>query len=185
MLILIGESGSGKSTIEKILKENYDYRKIVTYTTRNPRNGEINGVDYNFISPEEFLALKDSGFFVETATYNGWHYGTAKQDCTDDKIAILTPHGFRQVLRYAQQNNDLNIISFYIRVPRKDRLIRILKRGDNIEEAYRRNLSDVGMFDGVEDEVNYVIDGTKVARFIANRINSLYINAVNAHKTNI
>ena len=64
MLILIGESGSGKSTIEKMLKENYDYRKIATYTTRSPRNGEINGVDYNFISPEEFLALKDSGFFV-------------------------------------------------------------------------------------------------------------------------
>lgn len=156
MIVLVGESASGKSSIEKYLVENYGYKKIVSYTTREPRDGEVDGVDYHYISKELFLMLKKEDFFAETAVYNGWYYGTAKKDCTDDKIAVLTPHGLRQVKKI----NNINVISFYINVPRRDRLIKILQRGDNIEEAYRRNLSDVGQFDGVEDEVNFVIDNS-------------------------
>jgi guanylate kinase len=156
MIVLVGESASGKSSIEKYLVDNYGYKKIVSYTTREPRDGEVDGVDYHYISKELFLMLKKEDFFAETAVYNGWYYGTAKKDCTDDKIAVLTPHGLRQVKKI----NNINVISFYINVPRRDRLIKILQRGDNIEEAYRRNLSDVGQFDGIEDEVNFVIDNS-------------------------
>lgn len=95
----------------------------------------------------------EKDLFAEHASYNGWQYGTAKEDCTDDKVVVLTPHGLRQL----KKNKDLHIISFYIDVPRRDRLIKILERGDDIEEAYRRNLSDVGQFDGIKDEVDYVI----------------------------
>jgi len=153
MIVLVGESASGKSSIEKYLVENDGYKKVVSYTTRQPRDGEVDGVDYHFTDDKTFLQLKNEGFFAETAVYNGWHYGTAKEDCTDDKIAVLTPHGLRQVSKI----NGINIISFYINVPRRDRLIKILQRGDNIEEAYRRSLSDVGQFDGIEDEVDFVI----------------------------
>lgn len=153
MIVLIGESASGKSSIEKYLIENYEYSKIISYTTRQPRSNEANGVDYHFIDESKFDELKKQDFFVETATYNGWHYGTAKKDCTNDKIVVLTPHGLRQIKKI----NDINVTSFYIKVPRRDRLIKILQRGDNIDESYRRNLSDVGQFDGVEDEVDYVI----------------------------
>lgn len=153
MIVLCGESASGKSSIERNLVGKYGYSKIVSYTTRQPRYGEVNGIDYHFINEDKFTELKEKGFFAETATYNNWHYGTAKEDCTDDKIAVLTPHGLRQIKKI----KDINVISFYINVPRRDRLIKILQRGDNIEEAYRRSLSDVGQFDGIEDEVDYVI----------------------------
>lgn len=153
MIILVGESASGKSSIEKHLVDNYGYNKIVSYTTRAPREGEVDGVDYHFISVEQFYKLKGEMFFAETAMYNNWHYGVAKEDCTDDKVAVLTPHGLRQVSKLP----NVNVISFYISVPRRDRLIKILQRGDNIEEAYRRNLSDIGQFDGISDEVNYII----------------------------
>lgn len=154
MIILVGESASGKSSIEKYFVDNYGYSKVVSYTTRAPRKGEVDGVDYHFISEQLFLNLKTQGFFVETAIYNGWHYGTAIEDCTNDKIAVLTPHGLRQI----KETEGINAISFYINVPRRDRLIKILQRGDDIEEAYRRSLSDVGQFDGIVDEVNYVIN---------------------------
>lgn len=154
MIVLTGESASGKSSIERYLVDNYGYKKIVSYTTRPPRDGEVDGIDYHFISKELFLLLKEEGFFAETAVYRGWYYGTAKKDCTNDKIAVLTPHGLRQI----EKIKDINTISFYINVPRRDRLIKILQRGDDIEEAYRRSLSDVGQFDGIEDEVNFVID---------------------------
>ena len=153
MIVLVGESASGKSSIEKYLSNNYGYSRIISYTTRQPREGEVNGIDYHFITKSEFRRLKEQGFFAETAVYNDWYYGTAKKDYTDNKIAVLTPHGLRQVKKF----DDINIISFYINVPRRDRLIKILERGDNIEEAYRRNLSDVGQFDGIADEVDYII----------------------------
>jgi guanylate kinase len=152
MIVLIGESASGKSTIEKELVRR-GYSKIVTYTTRSPRLNEIDGIDYHFITEEEFHKLESQGFFAELATYNGWNYGTAKEDCTDNKVCVLTPHGFRQINKI----KGLDIHSFYISVCRRERLIRLLTRGDDIEEAYRRSLSDVGMFDGIIDEVDHII----------------------------
>ena len=159
MIVLVGESASGKSSIEKNLINNYGYEKIVTYTTRQPRVNEVDGVDYHFIDMNEFCDLQEQGFFVEVAQYNGWCYGTAKEDCVNGKVIVLTPHGLRQISKI----QDINLISFYINVPRRDRLIKILQRGDNIEEAYRRSLSDVGQFDGIEDEVDHIVynDGYK------------------------
>ena len=46
MIILVGESASGKSSIEKYLVDNYGYNKIISYTTREPREGDVDGVDY-------------------------------------------------------------------------------------------------------------------------------------------
>lgn len=166
MIILVGASGSGKSSIAKYLEENYDYRQIVSFTTRPPRKGEVDGKDYYFISKERFLELKASNFFAETAEYNGWYYGTAVTDYTsfDNRysVAVLTPHGLRQIKKL----KDTNIASFYIDVPRRDRLIKALERGDNIEEAYRRSLSDVGQFDGIEDEVDWVVSNPNYTKSI-------------------
>lgn len=153
MIVILGESASGKSTVQNILCKNYGYERLITYTTRRPREGEKDGVDYHFISEDTFEKMCSKGEFCETAEYNGWHYATAKDDCTDNKVAVLTPHGLRQIRKY----RELTLVIFYINVLRRDRLIKILQRGDNIEEAYRRSLSDVGQFDGISDEVDLVI----------------------------
>ncbi len=153
IIIILGESGSGKSTIEKALKS-FSYEKIISYTTREPRNNEIDGADYHFISKKEFNKLSEKNFFAEVGCYRGWYYGSASEDCTDKKVAVLTPHGMRQLKKV----DNLKIYSFYIKVPRRDRLIKLLQRGDDIEEAYRRSVSDIGMFDGIEDEVDHIID---------------------------
>lgn len=150
--VIVGESASGKSSIERELIA-LGFNKIVTYTTRPMRKEDVDGETYHFITEEQFNDMIEKDLFAEHASYNGWQYGTAKEDCTDDKVVVLTPHGLRQL----KKNKDLHIISFYIDVPRRDRLIKILERGDDIEEAYRRNLSDVGQFDGIKDEVDYVI----------------------------
>lgn len=158
MVILVGESASGKSTIEKILTEKYGYKKTISYTTRQPRDEEVDGVDYYFISEDEYTEKFHSGYFVETGAYNGWFYGSTKEQYDENTVCVLTPHGLRQI-----KNNfgEEEIISFYIKVSRRDRLIKILERGDNIDEAIRRNQSDVGQYDGIEDEVNFVIENNK------------------------
>lgn len=153
MIALLGESASGKSTIEKELINTYGLKKIVSYTTRQPRIGEEDGVDYHFVTDAEFEEMLHENYFAEHATYNNWRYGIAKNDCRDDRVCVITPHG----LRMLKKLKELNIYSFYINVPRRDRLIQILKRGDDIEESYRRNISDVGQYDGIEDEVDKVI----------------------------
>lgn len=155
MIVIVGESASGKTTLQNMFIEKHpEYRKIITYTTRPIRDGEVNGIDYNFISQEAFNELDKDNFFAETATYRNWSYGTAKRDCVGEKvIAVLTPAGLR-----ALKDLGCEITSIYLCVDRRSRLVSILERGDDVDEAYRRNLSDVGQFDGIVNEVDYVID---------------------------
>lgn len=157
MIVLIGESASGKSTIEKELIKNFKYEKVVTFTTRPIRNGEQDGKDYWFVSENEFNSLKNRQRFFETAEYNGWQYGSPIIKYPKDKVIIVTPKGLRALQR---TYNKKDFVSIYVKTPRRERLIRLLKRGDDIEEAYRRSLSDVGMFDGIEREVDVVVNNT-------------------------
>lgn len=169
ILILVGASASGKSTLAKEFeKQNPEFSRIVTYTTRPKREGEIDTVDYHFISDDVFESMTIEDMFVEHADYRGWHYGTAVNFGKDDnKIVVLTPAGARAFRRYAELNSDLELDIFvvYLQVDRRSRLIKILQRGDDLEEAYRRSLSDVGQFDSFEDEADCVInnDGYEIS----------------------
>ena len=77
MIVLIGESASGKSTIEKELVKR-GFNKIISYTTRPIRKDETDGIDYHYISKEEFL-INSKWIFVEYTIYNSWYYGIAKK----------------------------------------------------------------------------------------------------------
>ena len=99
MIVLIGESASGKSTIEKELIKNFKYEKVITFTTRPIRDGEQNGKDYWFVSENEFNSLKDRQYFIETAEYNGWQYGSPIIKDPKDKVIIVTPKGLRALQR--------------------------------------------------------------------------------------
>lgn len=158
MIVILGESASGKtSLVNNLIKSNPVYQKVVTYTTRPMRQGEVDGVDYHFVDDKTYQGLQKDGFFAESAEYRGWFYGTPADECQKpNSIIILTPHGLRSLKALGYE-----MVSVYLYVDRRSRLINLLCRGDDIEEAYRRSLSDVGQFDGVEDEVDYIIDNTK------------------------
>lgn len=170
MIVIIGESSCGKSSVADYISQVTGRNKIITYTTRPQRDGEKDGVDYYFINKSHFENLRRNGFFLEVATYNGWYYGSAKEDyLNDNSVVVLTPSGLREL----KNSNINNIYSVYIKVPRRDRLIKCLERGDDIDEAYRRNLSDLGQYDGVKKEVNctienpnYVMDVTTIGDII-------------------
>ena len=89
MIILVGASASGKSVVVKKMIEKYNFKKVVTYTTRDIRVGEVNDVDYHFVSCEDFLNKKNNNFFLETAFYNNNYYGTAYEDISSDKVLIV------------------------------------------------------------------------------------------------
>lgn len=160
MIVLIGASGSGKTSVAKEL-EKRGYSRVVTYTTRPMRDGEKDGVDYHFLSDDDFDTIK--GLFIEQSTYRGWKYGcdiTIEDIDNKSSVAILTPCGmrkFKKLYPNALIWANRRIFVVYLDVDRSSRLVKILQRGDDVDEAYRRNLSDVGMFDGVENEADLCI----------------------------
>lgn len=157
MIVLIGESASGKSTIEKELVKN-GFNKIVSYTTRPMRQGEHQGVDYHYVSENDFIDCLNNKFFAEYTIYNSWYYGIAHQDCLDNSVVVVEPHGFRQL----KQIPNLHIKSFYIQVPERERLKRMVDRGDNLLEIFRRIFSDQGLFQFIDKEVDHVIENNNI-----------------------
>lgn len=78
LIVLSGSSGVGKSTIiSQILAQRPDIYFSISFTTRAPREGEVNGVNYHFVTREEFEARIEKGEFLEYAQYNGNYYGTS------------------------------------------------------------------------------------------------------------
>jgi len=79
LFIICAPSGAGKtSLVAELLKIDSGIRLSVSYTTRAPRNGEVNGRDYHFVTPEDFQARQAAGEFLESALVHGNHYGTSR-----------------------------------------------------------------------------------------------------------
>ena len=83
MIVVSGPAGSGKGTVNAHLIATGDYRFSVSATTRAPRPGEIDGVNYHYITKEEFLARIDSGDMLEYTEYCGTYYGTPKKEAEE------------------------------------------------------------------------------------------------------
>lgn len=154
MIILVGESGSGKSTIETLLQEILGFNKVISYTTRPLREGEVNGVNYHYVSVHEFAKLVCSDFFAETVEYRGNYYGMAKKDCKDDVVVVVEPNGLRQIKKI----KGLNLITIYLEVPEKVRAVRMLERGDSFESVVERIYGDRELFKDIECECGYVVN---------------------------
>ncbi len=155
MLLLVGKSCSGKTTIAKELKK-LGLEEVISYTTRPPRKGEIDGVTYHFISEDEFLKKYNNGFFAETTSYKVvfeeiWRYGSAVEDLTDDKVVIVNPYGLRQLRKIP----SLNPIAFYITASEETIWNRLRQRGDNAAEARRRLNADDKDFSDIDHDIDF------------------------------
>lgn len=160
MLILIGPSASGKTEVAKLLAKKYNITKIVTYTTRQPRVNEVNGVDYNFVSVEEFAKLTEENFFVETTYYNSNYYGTAKKDIKDDKCVILDPNGLKSFLAL----NDERIVSIFLDSDEKIRFDRMISRKDPVESANKRLVNDrIAFAEANLQGITFVVDSGNIS----------------------
>ena len=79
IVILSGPSGVGKDTVlDAWIEANSLVKRVVTYTTRRPREGEVNGVDYNFVSVERFHELAEGGAFWEHKNVHGNWYASPR-----------------------------------------------------------------------------------------------------------
>ncbi len=172
MLILVGPSASGKTEAAKLLISKYNMKKLVTYTSRNMRPNEVQGVDYHFISVEDFEKKIKEDFFIEYVNYNGNYYGTSKEGLDSDKVVILEPTGLKHYLEVAK---DLVKIC-YLRCPKEIRYQRMVARGDSEEVINKRIYSDDIVFSKeLELIATWTIDGYgESLEDMTNRIYNLY-----------
>lgn len=178
MIILVGKSCSGKNTIQEELIKDGKYKRVVTYTTRSMREGEIDGVTYHFISSYEFLKKQFEGFFVETTYYDvasgeRWFYGTSKECFKDDNgVLIMNPDGVKAIAA----RPDISYTTFYIKCDSKTLKQRLKKRGDNAKEAKRRFKADKKDFKHIESWCDYIVTNNngKTIKNIADTIKTVY-----------
>ena len=181
MVILSSPSGAGKTTISKKLQQKYQNFKIsVSHTTRTPRPNEVDGIDYFFISHEEFEDLIKKGEFYEHAKIFGNYYGTSKKSVFElvknknDILFDIDWQGTKQLSKF----QELNLLKIFILPPSKEELRkRLIQRNQdkpNVvserleayekDAAHKKDYDHVVINDNLEDcfkEVEKIIVSQK------------------------
>ena len=157
IIAIMGEAGTGKdSLMQEILKLKPEFHEIISCTTRPMREGEAEGVNYYYYTPEQFgdRVLHDE--MLECTVFNDWFYGTSydsvRSDCIN--IGVFNPTGVESLL--ARPDVDVKIIR--VVAEDKTRLIRQLNREEwpDVREIVRRFNADWMDFDGIEEDFEYI-----------------------------
>lgn len=181
MLVVCGKSASGKDTIVSKL-HSLGMGLIVPYTTRPIRTGEVNGVNYHFITEQEFLEKKANGFFATTSQFkvaNGdtWYYGRALEDLGYNKVMTADPTTVEQI----QKIKSLKALTVYINADEKVIEKRLNNRGDDQAELKRRMLADHTDYADINNIIDLSIrnDGNTSPSCIAEIIQYTYNKMIN------
>ena len=180
IIVLVGKTASGKTTVANELCKNHHYKRIITYTTRPMRDNEVQDVDYHFISDEQFNEMVENNEFTEYKRYNTargvWSYGsvvTSKQESSDDcYVIILTPQGLRDLSKKMSR-----YIAFYLNIGLESQFERLKKRGDEEQQIIKRLKNDDKDFENVLDIVDYsfctdISSPQRIANMISNFISA-------------
>jgi len=137
MVILSSPSGVGKTTLTKKIQQKYQSFKIsVSHTTRPPRSNEVDGVDYFFVSKDEFKNLIKEEKFYEYAKIFDNYYGTLKESVNkailnNDIIFDIDWQGTKQLSKFT----NLKLVKIYLITDNKEELKkRLIKRNQNTEQ---------------------------------------------------
>jgi guanylate kinase len=157
VLVITGPSGVGKGTLIRLLLDRFPQMKLsVSATTREPRPGEEDGVDYHFLSPDEFQERIDSDDFLEWAEYAGNRYGTLRSELERDAhplVLEIEVQGARQVRARVR-----DAVSVFIAPPSEDALrTRLVGRGSDSPEQIERRLQTAWSELAAESEFDYVV----------------------------
>lgn len=151
--VICGPSGAGKTTLVKRLMRDFpgEFRLSVSHTTRPPREGEKDGVDYHFVSPEEFEKVD----FLERSTFADHSYGTSRGELqyspTCTTILDLNLEGVLSVV-----NTDVQCRRIFVAAPSDEEIaIRLQKRGFVSLEGLRKRLSEASDLERRKHEVEW------------------------------
>lgn len=146
LIVISGPSGAGKGTVCKELMKKYNYNISISATTRSPREGEVDGVNYHFLDKRSFEEKLSRNEFLEYAQVYGNYYGTLKKGVEDELnkgnniILEIDIQGTLQVQKVYK-----NAVYIFLLPPSINELKnRILKRGSETESSFNLRFSSVG-----------------------------------------
>ena len=143
MVILSSPSGVGKTTLTKKIQQKYQSFKVsVSHTTRLPRSNEINGVDYYFVSVQEFRELIKKNNFYEHAKIFENYYGTSKNEVdklksSNDIIFDIDWQGTKQLSKF----KNLKFIKIFLTIDKDELHERLTKRNQNTKEEITKRFN--------------------------------------------
>ncbi len=145
LFVVTAPSGAGKSSlIQALLRDEPSLRLSVSYTTRPPRPGELDGREYHFVDMQAFLAMRSRGEFLESAQVHGNYYGTSKRVIEaalargEDLVLEIDWQGARQVRQLYP-----GCVGIFILPPSLEDLERRLrKRAQDTEPVIRERLAN-------------------------------------------
>ncbi len=144
-IVICGGGGSGKDFLKKKMIER-GFVPSVSYTSRPPRDGEIDGQDYFFVSNRIFDKMIGKDEFHEYEIFNRWCYGTLKDDFRLCNLFIMTPPAIEKLT--PELRKELFVI--YLDIPVSVRRERLSKRNDT-DDVQRRLQADLEMFSKFTD----------------------------------
>ena len=145
-LILVGKAAAGKDHLKQRLQKK-GFNIGVSHTTRKPRVNETDGVDYHFVSEDEFESMIDRGEFIEYMEFNGWYYGQTEEDFNNADVMIMSKDGLDMLpLQYRDQ-----CVVIYLDVDRATRIERLNYRNDVNDSIMRRMNTDEEQFKDFSD----------------------------------
>lgn len=177
LIVLSGPSGAGKGTIcNEVLKNNKNVWLSISCTSRKPRNGEIDGVNYYFLSKDEFESKIENNGFLEYAIYNDNYYGTPR-----DKIKEKLDQGIDVILEIEVQGalkvKELvkEAIFIFILPPSMEELkARLKNRGTETEEKILKRFKTAYNEINEINKYNYVVVNDKIDSAVS-KINAILL----------
>ena len=169
VVVIAGPSGVGKDSVmqELVSKHPHIYSKFANTTTREKRVGEVEGVNYYYVTQAEFLRRTEVGEVFEHVHHYGNYYGMSKKAIegvwASGKIAInnCQINGIRETKKL-YGNNCLTV---FIKASRRDVEERLIKRGDD-EEKRKIRLADYEEFMALEPEFDYAIENKNLDKAV-------------------
>ena len=143
IIALMGQAGAGKDTIlRRLIELEPDFHEVVSCTTRPMREGEVDGVNYHFLTGEQFADRVLMGEMLECCEFNEWFYGTGYESLRSDciNVGVFNPTGVESLLAH----KDVDVQVFYVTASDKTRMLRQLNREENpdVHEIVRRFKAD-------------------------------------------
>lgn len=176
LVIIIGESCSGKTTAERLLRER-GFSPILEYTTRTPRDDERDGETYHFVSRSVFDEMEHNHDFAYCRTFNtdfgGLSYGVRKSDLEGDldadRVLVTNPAGLR-CIKHSLGTDNVQCFAVMLSVRSDVLWKRSVKRGDSQKEFERRLKRDKESFNEVRSLCDLVIETDRAPDAIADII---------------
>lgn len=142
LLLVSGPSGSGKTTLCRRIADEGEAHYSISCTTRTARDGEENGVDYHFLTQEDFKSRVQSGQFLEHAEVHGNYYGTLKSEVLDylskgvDVVMDIDVQGAEQVRSCDDEKIKRALTQLFVMPPSKQELLaRLTGRGTDAQDV--------------------------------------------------